>query len=97
MVKLLKQIEILNFALNVNENKFSGENMAKVELERAMCISCGNCIDVCPDFFEFADDGLSHLKALENVDDNEEIEVDDPDCCSQAEELCPVNIIHVSD
>lgn len=71
--------------------------MAKVELERIMCISCGNCIDVCPDFFEFAGDGLSHLKALENTEDNEEIEVEDPSCCTQAEELCPVNIIHVSD
>ena len=71
--------------------------MAKVELERAMCISCGNCIDVCPDFFEFADDGLSHLKALENTEDTEEIEVEDPACCTQAEELCPVKIIHVSD
>lgn len=71
--------------------------MAKVELERMMCISCGNCIDVCPDFFEFADDGLSHLKTLENIEDTEEIEVDDPGCCTQAEELCPVKIIHVSD
>ncbi len=69
--------------------------MAKVEIERVMCISCGNCIDVCPDFFEFADDGLSHLKSLENTEDTEEIEVEDPGCCSQAEELCPVNIIHV--
>ena len=71
--------------------------MAKVELERLMCISCGNCIDICPDFFEFADDGLSHLKALENVDDEEELEVEDPGCSTQAEELCPVNIIHVSE
>lgn len=71
--------------------------MAKVELERMMCISCGNCIDICPDFFEFADDGLSHLKSLENTEETEEIEVEDPSCCTQAEELCPVNIIHVSD
>lgn len=71
--------------------------MVKVELERIMCISCGNCVDTCPDFFEFADDGLSHLKSLENTEDNEEIEVEDPGCCAQAEELCPVNIIHVSD
>jgi ferredoxin len=65
--------------------------MAKMELKRVMCISCGNCVDVCPDFFEFADDGLTHLKALENTED------EDPSCCTQAEELCPVMIIHVSD
>jgi ferredoxin len=80
-----------------NRLNFIGENMAKIELERLMCISCGNCIDVCPEFFEYADDGLSHLKESKSEDDIEEREMEDPGCCRQAEELCPVTIIHVYD
>jgi len=36
--------------------------MVKIEIERDMCISCGNCIELCPELFEFADDGLSTLR-----------------------------------
>lgn len=71
--------------------------MAKIEIERPMCISCGNCIDTCPELFEFADDGLSTLKGGERVGDNDEQEIDDPGCAVDAESSCPVNIIHVYD
>ena len=44
------------------------------------------CVEVCPEVFNIADDGLSHV-------------VSDPDVCAdrvlQAAEICPVNAIEV--
>ncbi len=71
--------------------------MAKIEIERLGCISCANCIEVCPELFEFADDGLSTLKKGKRVGDNDEQEIDDPGCAVDAESGCPVSIIHVYD
>lgn len=69
--------------------------MAKIEIERPMCISCGNCIETCPELFEFDDDGLSTLKDGQRVGDNDEKEIYDPGCAVEAESGCPVSIIHV--
>ena len=80
--------------MKVNIN---GENMAKIEIERPMCISCGNCIDICPEMFEYGDDGLSTLKEGERVGDNDEREIENPGCAVDAEASCPVSIIHVYD
>lgn len=50
------------------------------------CIGCGMCAEVCPEVFDLAVDGLSHV-------------VGDPNGCServwQAAEICPVNAIEV--
>lgn len=69
--------------------------MAKVEIERAMCISCGNCIDNCPEIFEYGDDGLSTLKEGDIIGDNVEKEINNVECAEIAEGSCPVSIIHV--
>jgi len=69
--------------------------MAKIEIERPMCISCGNCIDSCPELFDFDDDGFSTLIGGQRVGDNDEQEIDDLGCAVVAEENCPVSIIHV--
>ncbi len=69
--------------------------MAKIEIERPMCISCGNCIDNCPELFEFDDDGFSTLIGSERVGDNDELEIEEAGCAIDAEESCPVSIIHV--
>lgn len=51
------------------------------------CISCGLCVNMCPDVFEFKADGLSHA-------------VGDPNCCDAAveaaAEACPTNAIEIS-
>ena len=69
--------------------------MAKIEIERPMCISCGNCIDTCPELFKYGEDGLSTLKKGKRVGDNDEQEIEDPGCALDAETGCPVSIIHV--
>lgn len=71
--------------------------MAKIEIERSMCISCGNCIEICPELFEFDEDGLSSLKKGKRVEDKDELEIEEPGCAVDAEISCPVAIIHVYD
>ena len=42
--------------------------MVKVKVNKE-CIGCGMCIDMCPDVFEYNDEGLSSVKS-EEVDDS---------------------------
>lgn len=69
----------------------------KVVVERDECTSCGNCEDECPEFFEIDDEGLSHLKGSKRTDNNDELEVEDSECCLDAALSCPVVCIHVYD
>ncbi len=67
----------------------------KVEIERPLCISCENCVNICPEFWEMAPDGFSHLKGSKKVGENEEREMDDASCNIEAAESCPATCIHV--
>lgn len=67
----------------------------KIEIERPLCIACENCVSICPDFWEMADDGFSHLKGSRRKGENEEREMDDAACNIEAAESCPVNCIYV--
>lgn len=70
--------------------------MAKIILKRTECIGCGACVASCEDFFEMADDGLSHLKETKQ-DEVEEREVSELKCAKEAAEVCPVDIIEVKE
>jgi ferredoxin len=67
----------------------------RVEMDRSMCISCGNCIESCPDIWEFADDGISSIKDSDTEGDIQIKELDDLGCSVDAAERCPVLCIHV--
>lgn len=67
----------------------------KVEIERPLCISCESCVNICPQFWEMADDGLSHLLGSKKAGDNEEREMDEIGCNIEAAESCPATCIHV--
>ncbi len=71
--------------------------MAKytVEIERPLCIACENCVNVCPEFWEMAPDGFSHLKSSKKAGENEEREMNDASCNFEAAESCPATCIHV--
>lgn len=66
---------------------------------RDRCIGCGSCAAVCEDFWEMKEDGLSFLKGskLQSGADETtyELEIDDPKCNTDAEAVCPVQIIKI--
>ena len=66
-----------------------------VEMDRAMCISCGNCVESCPEIWEMAKDGLSSLKNSEIEGDIQKIVIEDLGCSLDAAEKCPVFCIQV--
>ncbi|MGN0601105.1 MAG: ferredoxin [Oscillospiraceae bacterium] len=60
-----------------------------VKVDKEGCISCGICVNTCPDVFEFDDDDKSTV--IKEPEEYEEDEVRD------AAESCPVSVIHIED
>lgn len=60
----------------------------KAQLDRSGCISCGLCVDTCPEVFKMADDGVAEVYQ-ENVPKEAE------DKAVEAQEGCPVSVIAV--
>ncbi len=58
----------------------------KITQEREKCIGCGMCASVCPANWEMKEDGKSSPKKTE---------LDDIGCNKEAEDNCPVQIIHI--
>ncbi len=50
------------------------------------CIGCGMCINMCPDVFEYDENGLSRVCG--NADDC-------PDAVEASAEACPTNAIEI--
>ena len=73
--------------------------MAKVSVERDVCIGCGACWGTCTEVFEQnADDGLSQIAASLQVDGElgeGQIEENLEGCARQAADGCPVSAIIV--
>lgn len=73
--------------------------MAKVIIERDVCIGCGYCWGTCPDVFEQnADDGLAQIVPALQVDGEigvGEIGENLEECANQAADGCPVSAITV--
>jgi ferredoxin len=71
----------------------------EVQHNRENCIGCGTCVDLCPDYWEMADDGKSQLKSAESLNNKIGWEhvwfENDLDCNKDAESQCPVNVIFV--
>lgn len=71
----------------------------KVTIEREECISCGQCWETCPDYFEQADDdGFSQILEAYRINGdlgNGNVPDDLVDCVTDAADGCPVEIIKV--
>ncbi len=72
----------------------------KVIIDRMTCVSCGSCWEACPGLFEQdPDDSFSRIIEKYRIDDNigEGIPTEDLAACAQdAADLCPVQIISIS-
>lgn len=71
----------------------------KIIYEREKCIGDGNCVALCPKFFELAEDGKATLKDSKKNEKtgNFELEVKDIECIKDAAESCPVQIIKIEE
>lgn len=58
----------------------------KVHVDPDLCISCGSCVDICPDVFNWNDGGI----AQEQVD---EVPEDFEESAKEAVESCPTDAI----
>jgi ferredoxin len=59
--------------------------MAKPVIDKELCISCGNCIELCPEVFGWDEDEKAHLLDPDGCDKG---------CrCEQAVEECPTDAI----
>lgn len=71
-----------------------------VEIARDECVSCGTCVDTCPEFFELNDgDNFSQVKEPYRTDGSLAMGIAPAgleERVREAADLCPVQIIHLS-
>ena len=58
------------------------------------CINCGNCVAICPIFFQFTDDKVMLIQGKEDRKAGRfEREVEKIDCGKDAADTCPTSAI----
>ena len=60
----------------------------KITQEREKCIGCMACVSICPENWEMKSDGKAKPKKTE-------LDEKGYKCNKQAEDACPVSIIHI--
>ncbi|MGB9802182.1 ferredoxin [Desulfofundulus sp.] len=58
----------------------------RVEVDQDLCISCGTCVDTCPEVFEWNDEDKAHVIV-------DEVPPELEDQAHEAVESCPTNAI----
>lgn len=61
----------------------------KAVINRSGCISCGLCIETCPEVFRMGDDNLAEVHG-EVTDENQPL-------AEEARDNCPVSVISLED
>lgn len=59
----------------------------KVSVDREGCISCGICVNTCPEVFQFDEDDKSEVISEPTSSNENEVQT--------AADSCPVSVIHV--
>lgn len=66
----------------------------KITHNKPICIGCGACTSVCPDFWVMEGD-KSHLKGSKKEGGKEILELKDIECNQEAADVCPVQCIKI--
>lgn len=64
--------------------------MTKVELNQDLCVGCGMCAQQNEKYFEFGDNGLSHVI-------KEEVDPEDVENVKESVEICPTQAISLTE
>ena len=68
----------------------------KLQHEQDVCIGCGACVAVAPDFWVMNEDGKAEIVNGKHISQNlQELELDEIGPNKEAAEVCPVNCIHI--
>ena len=67
----------------------------QIEIERDLCITCGNCVNECDEMFKLIDDKAILIDGEIDEDNFSIKEYDDISCGIEAAEMCPVECIIV--
>lgn len=59
----------------------------KVSVDKEGCISCGICVNTCPEVFQFDEDDKSEVISEPTSSNEDEVQT--------AADSCPVSVIHV--
>ena len=59
----------------------------KVSVDKEKCISCGLCLSICPNVFQYDKDHKSEVKEKADLDKNDE-------CVCEAINSCPTQAIY---
>lgn len=62
----------------------------KAIVDRDACISCGLCVSVCPEVFEFDDEDISTVL-------QDPVEAENEDCSREAADGCPTDAIIIEE
>lgn len=64
--------------------------MYKINQNRNICIGCGLCASVCPDYWTMSEDGKASLK-------DTGLELENLGCMRDAADSCPVQCISITE
>jgi len=62
--------------------------MTVPRIDKDACISCGECIDMCPDLFQWGEDGKAEVVNKDGCDGCD---------CEEAADACPTDAILLKD
>lgn len=72
--------------------------MKKIIQNHEGCIGCGTCVALCPNFWEWSEDGKVALKGGKKNENGElELETSDAGNSQDAADACPVQVIKIEE